>query len=158
PVRGLRAHRPGGRPRRVECRAGAPQRTEVARLQRPRHGADGMIDLHCHILPGLDDGAVDLAESVAMARLAAADGSRYICATPHVRHDHDVTVREIAAMVASLNDVLEFDPVTVLRGAEVAETAIDGLDDEDLRHVSLGGGGAWVLVEPAPGPLGDSLD
>jgi protein-tyrosine phosphatase len=41
-----------------------------------------MIDLHCHVLPGRDDGALDLEDSVAMARQAAADGIAAICATP----------------------------------------------------------------------------
>ncbi|WJH36721.1 hypothetical protein N6H14_13900 [Paenibacillus sp. CC-CFT747] len=42
-----------------------------------------MIDIHCHILPGLDDGAADMQEAVAMARLAYEDGIRHIVATPH---------------------------------------------------------------------------
>lgn len=42
-----------------------------------------MIDIHCHILPGVDDGAKDMAEALAMARLAAADGIRHIVVTPH---------------------------------------------------------------------------
>lgn len=42
-----------------------------------------MTDLHCHILPGVDDGAQDLAESLEMARMAAASGVRAIVATPH---------------------------------------------------------------------------
>lgn len=43
-----------------------------------------MIDLHCHILPGLDDGAADLSVSIEMARMAAADGIRQIACTPHI--------------------------------------------------------------------------
>jgi len=43
-----------------------------------------MIDLHCHILPGLDDGAETLASAVAMARLAVEDGIDTIVATPHL--------------------------------------------------------------------------
>lgn len=42
-----------------------------------------MIDLHCHILPGLDDGAQDWAQSLEMARIAAADGICGIVCTPH---------------------------------------------------------------------------
>lgn len=43
-----------------------------------------MIDLHCHILPGLDDGAQTLEDSLAMARLALKDGIDTIVATPHL--------------------------------------------------------------------------
>jgi protein-tyrosine phosphatase len=119
-----------------------------------------VIDLHCHILPGIDDGAADLADSIAMARLAAADGINWVCATPHIRHDHDVRVRDLARRCAALNAALEDEliPVTILPGGEVAETAVEGLDDADLRHVTLGHGAAWVLLEPRPGPLSDSLD
>ena len=42
-----------------------------------------MIDLHCHILPGLDDGAHDLEESLDMAAMALKDGVDTIVATPH---------------------------------------------------------------------------
>jgi protein-tyrosine phosphatase len=45
-----------------------------------------MIDLHSHVLPGVDDGAADLREAVAMCSLAAADGCRAVVATPHQRH------------------------------------------------------------------------
>jgi protein-tyrosine phosphatase len=117
-----------------------------------------MIDLHCHILPGLDDGARDLADSVAMARVAAADGIEAICATPHIRHDHDVRIHEVAGRVEALNARLceEGVGVVVLQGGEVAETAVEELSEEELSRVALGGG-RWVLLEPAPGPLGDSL-
>lgn len=42
-----------------------------------------MIDWHCHLLPGIDDGAPDLEEALAMARSLAAAGYRQICCTPH---------------------------------------------------------------------------
>ena len=116
-----------------------------------------MIDLHCHILPGIDDGALDLEDSVAMARIAAADGIDVIAATPHIRHDHDVRIAELARRVEEVNAELRRAdvPVTIVSGGEVAETALDGLDEEELRTVSLAGAG-WILLEPRPGPLGDS--
>src|SRR4051812_16514065 len=43
-----------------------------------------MIDLHCHILPGLDDGAPDLPTSIEMARSFVADGVTAVACTPHI--------------------------------------------------------------------------
>jgi protein-tyrosine phosphatase len=117
-----------------------------------------MIDLHCHILPGVDDGSLDLADSLALARQAATDGIERVCATPHIRHDHDVRIEQIAGRVAELNRALADDglAVEVLQGGEVAETAVEALSDEELGRVSLGAG-RWILLEPAPGPLSDTL-
>ena len=119
-----------------------------------------MIDLHCHLLPGIDDGALDVEDSLAMARTAASDGIDRICATPHVRHDHDVRVHELPDRVAELNARLRSEAIAVeaLPGGEVAETALGGLDDAELRQASLGAAGGWVLLEPAPGPLSGSLE
>jgi protein-tyrosine phosphatase len=118
-----------------------------------------MIDLHCHILPELDDGARSIGDSVAMARQAHEDGIEAVCATPHIRHDHDVRIPEIATRVASVQATLDAEgiPVRILPGGELAETAARALTPEELHHVSLGGAGGWVLLEPAPGPLGDGL-
>ena len=117
-----------------------------------------MIDLHCHILPGVDDGALDIRDSAGMARQAAADGIEAICATPHIRHDHDVRIDEISARVKAVNRRLREEgvPVEVLKGGEVAETAAMGLSEEELARLALGDG-RWILLEPAPGPLDDSL-
>jgi protein-tyrosine phosphatase len=117
-----------------------------------------MVDLHCHILPGVDDGALDLSDSVAMGRQAANDGIERVCATPHIRHDHDVRIAELAERVEALNAALRNEGVgvEVLKGGEVAETAVEGLSDEELERVALGGG-RWILLEPAPGPLTNLL-
>jgi protein-tyrosine phosphatase len=117
-----------------------------------------VIDLHCHILPGIDDGAEDLADAVAMARVAEDDGVATVAATPHIRHDHDVRIPELRGRVEKLNRALADAGVSVevVTGGEVAETALDSLDGDELRAVSLGGAG-WILLEPRPGPLGESL-
>jgi protein-tyrosine phosphatase len=117
-----------------------------------------LIDLHCHILPGVDDGALDIRDSAGMARQAEADGIEAICATPHIRHDHDVRIEEIAGRVEAVNRRLREEgiPVEVLPGGEVAETAARGLSDEELERVALGSG-RWILLEPAPGALDESL-
>ena len=79
-----------------------------------------MIDIHCHILPGIDDGAEDSKESVRMAKVAAEDGITHIVATPHVRetlHPPDF----LKQYVTKFNEALQkFNvPVEILYGADV---------------------------------------
>ena len=57
-----------------------------------------MIDIHCHILPNFDDGAADLHESIAMARMAEASGVKAIVATPHFPGDA-ASFRRLGAML-----------------------------------------------------------
>jgi len=127
-----------------------------------------VIDLHCHILPGVDDGALDVRDSLAMARQAQTDGIEMVCATPHIRHDHPLAIEEIEERVDALQAAVDANgiDVRIVPGGELAQTEVDRLDDEQLRAVSLGGArdrangrpGGWVLLEPAPGPLADGLN
>jgi protein-tyrosine phosphatase len=96
-------------------------------------------------------------DAIAMARQAEADGIEVICATPHIRHDHDVRIGELEGRVAELQSALDGAgiPVRIERGGEVAEPILDSLDDDELRTVALGN--RWVLLEPRAGPLGDAL-
>jgi protein-tyrosine phosphatase len=118
-----------------------------------------LIDLHSHILPGIDDGAVDIADSIGMARQAHDDDIELVCATPHIRADHDVRIGELPSRVEALNAELARAGVAtrVITGGEVAEAVAGHLSDEELDAVSLGGAGTWILLEPAPGPLGESF-
>ncbi len=66
-----------------------------------------MIDLHCHLLPGIDDGSPDLATSLEMARIAAADGIETVACTPHIYPGlYENTGPKIAAAVTALQDLL----------------------------------------------------
>ncbi len=83
---------------------------------------DGYVDIHSHILPGIDDGPSDLEGSVAMARAAADVGISTMAATPHLRSDFpDVHVEELARRGQEVRDALgrEGVPVTVVSAAEV---------------------------------------
>jgi len=78
-----------------------------------------MIDLHCHILWDIDDGPADFDGSLAMARVAAADGTRQLVATPHVgRNMHPPEL--IADKVAQLNAAIvrEGLELEILAGAD----------------------------------------
>ncbi len=87
-----------------------------------------MIDTHCHILPGIDDGPDTLEISVEMARVAAKDGVHVIIATPHANLDEGVvTPEQIRERVAILNDAIRAAGIgiTVLPGAEIS--SVDNL-------------------------------
>lgn len=73
-----------------------------------------MIDIHNHVLPGIDDGAADMAESIEMCRVAFRDGIRVIVATPHSLDGNHVTDPElIRRLVKDLNQALEEKGVAV---------------------------------------------
>lgn len=109
----------------------------------------GVIDLHCHVLPGIDDGPETFEESVELARAAAAAGTRTIVATPHVSWEYRNEASEIARLVGEVNERLADAevPVEVRAGAEIAMTVVGDLADEELSSLTLGGGG-WLLIEP----------
>ena len=108
-----------------------------------------MIDLHTHILPGIDDGARTLEDALAMARVMVAEGVTVVAATPHVRDDFPTSANVMLHSVADLRRVLDEEeiPLMLLPGAEVAVDWLARLDDEELRRLSLAGSGRYVLVE-----------
>ncbi|KAB2926745.1 MAG: capsular biosynthesis protein [Candidatus Contendobacter sp.] len=81
-----------------------------------------MIDLHCHLLPGIDDGAPDLASSLAMARIAVADGIAATACTPHIYPGmYDNSGPAIRRAVAELRTRLDEAgiPLRLTLGADV---------------------------------------
>jgi protein-tyrosine phosphatase len=108
-----------------------------------------MIDLHSHILPGVDDGAATIDESVAIARAAADDGIRAIAATPHVRDDYPTTAAEMERLVGETRAAVDSAgiDVRVLTGGEIALEMLLELDDDELRRFGLGGNAGWLLLE-----------
>ncbi len=108
-----------------------------------------MIDIHCHILSGIDDGPSRLIDSLAMATLAAADGVRTIIATPHC-HDgvYEGQRHDIPAACERLNAVLiaRGVPLQVLPGAEIRLTPEFGEAFAAGRLLGLANSGA-VLIE-----------
>ena len=109
-----------------------------------------MIDLHCHILPGLDDGPSNLDFSLAMARAAVESGTQLIVATPHIRADFDVDPVEIEPRVDLFNERLQRErlPLRVLPGAEIGWATAPELDDRQLARLSLGSGKRVLLESP----------
>ncbi len=110
-----------------------------------------MIDLHSHILPGIDDGAPSLAVSLEMARIAVADGIRVMACTPHIYpglyHNHTAGIRAARdALQAKLDE--EGIALQLTTGADVH--LVPGIL-EGLRAGTIPGlhDTRYVLLEPS---------
>jgi protein-tyrosine phosphatase len=76
-----------------------------------------MIDLHCHPLPGVDDGAPDFETAVAMCRMAAADGITHLVATPHCNYTYRFDPESNRAKLADLQAAVG-DSIKLLLGCD----------------------------------------
>jgi len=122
-----------------------------------------MIDLHSHILRGIDDGARSLEDSLEIARAAVADGITVIAGTPHVRDDWPTDPGVMEHRVAELADELRRAGIQleVRRAGEIAVAWLSRLRLEELRRFGLGGNPRYLLVETPyygwPPALADSM-
>ena len=107
-----------------------------------------MIDVHTHVLPGIDDGPRTTQDAVALARAAVAAGTTEMVATPHVSWEWQTSSQVMHEGVKAMQAELDAAgvPLRLRTGAEVALTRAMDLDDEELRALRLGGG-EWLLAE-----------
>lgn len=115
------------------------------------------IDLHSHILPGVDDGPRTLEGSLELARAAVGSGTGQIVATPHVNEDHFIAPLDIPPAVAELNEQLEAEGIglVVRAGGEIALPRLIDLEEEELGSLGLGGGPYLMLESPFGIAVGD---
>lgn len=121
-----------------------------------------MIDLHIHLLPGVDDGPSDMDEAVKMCRRAAEDGCTTLVATPHQRHDAwaNTDVGALERLRARLQHALGGDPRVLLGGeVRVGEGILEALDRGREGGILPLAGSRYVLLElsrvvPDPDPVG----
>ncbi|HLX33031.1 MAG TPA: CpsB/CapC family capsule biosynthesis tyrosine phosphatase [Gaiellaceae bacterium] len=108
-----------------------------------------MIDLHSHVLPGLDDGAATTAEALALARAAVAAGITLVAGTPHVSHDYPTTPEAMEAALGELRQVVAAEglELEVRGGGELDLEWLAAAPLERIRRFGLAGNPAWVLVE-----------
>lgn len=108
-----------------------------------------MIDLHCHVLPAIDDGPNTIEGSVLLAAAAAEDGTSILVATPHVSRQHPNDASSIASALADLNAHLHEERVAiqVRAGAEIAASYVPQIPAQEISSLGIGGG-PWLLIEP----------
>ncbi|ATF70906.1 tyrosine-protein phosphatase [Enterococcus sp. FDAARGOS_375] len=109
-----------------------------------------MIDLHCHILPGIDDGAEDLEASIAMAEKAISQGITHILCTPHHNNGRYCNPKsDVISLVSYLQSELDKRqlPLIVLEGQEVRITGdlIDDIAQDLILFTDLDD--TYILIE-----------
>jgi protein-tyrosine phosphatase len=111
----------------------------------------GMIDIHCHILWGIDDGAKDLNESLEMARIAYEDGIRHIIATPHFNNtflnDRAIVLNKLQELQTALDEA--GIQVRIHPGSEIRLENQEFFEEHDKtsRFHFLGHTEKFVLLE-----------
>jgi protein-tyrosine phosphatase len=109
-----------------------------------------LIDIHSHILPGVDDGAQSMEDAIKMARAAVNDGIKVLCATPHHRNGRYENEKILIEQeVQRLNNELEKQdiPLYIVPGQEIRlyRDLLDDLDRDLLLPISKEGN--YFLVE-----------
>lgn len=109
-----------------------------------------MIDLHCHILPGIDDGAENLEASIAMAEKAISQGITHILCTPHHNNGKYTNPKsEVVSRVLNLQEELDRRnlPLTVLEGQEVRITGdlMEEIENGQILFTDLDD--TYILIE-----------
>lgn len=115
------------------------------------------IDIHCHILPGVDDGPEDIGESIRMAEMAFKDGISHICATPHIMDGlYDNKASRIAEAIDELRGRIACG-IGILFGADVRITLdiIDRIRREEIPTLNDSG---FLLIELPPYIIPPNMD
>lgn len=109
-----------------------------------------MIDLHFHLLPGIDDGPQSTTDMLELAQAAYAGGTRTIVATPHLDGHWGVEIDDVAVGVRRTRDALGTAGIgiEVLEGAEVSLPRYMDMTDDERSHATLGDGGYLLLESP----------
>lgn len=109
-----------------------------------------MIDLHCHILPGVDDGAKTVEDSIAMAKKAVSQGITHVMCTPH--HNNGMytnPANQVIEKVAELQKVFDQQglPLTLLEGQEVRITGslLEDIEKNEVLFTDLNN--TYILIE-----------
>jgi len=117
-----------------------------------------MIDIHCHILPAIDDGPAALHETLEMLRIAAGDGITHIVATPHYRHGESPTAQDIREKVALVREEMAKSSVNIelMGGADIRLTyeLMEGIEKNEIPTLN----NSWYFLLELPDLIPPHLD
>ena len=117
----------------------------------------GFVDLHCHLLPALDDGPADDHLALELALALVEDGVVTVAATPHRTARFITPLDELAGRQAELQRLLASAGIEleVLTGSEVAVDALLDMDATEIAALRLGGTGPLLVELPQREGIGD---
>jgi len=99
-----------------------------------------MIDIHCHILPAIDDGSPDMETTLKMLDIAARDGINHIVASPHFRQGEEPSFQDILKNLQTVQDeaVRRGSPVKLYSGADIRLTyeLFEALNRGDIPSIN----------------------
>jgi protein-tyrosine phosphatase len=116
------------------------------------------VDLHLHLLPGVDDGAKDAREALVYARRLAQEGVREVVCTPHVSPRWALEVASIPERVAALQRLIDAQSLGIRlhAGGELHPAMAAGLTDDELELIGQGPQqNRWLLLEAPFGGIGE---
>jgi protein-tyrosine phosphatase len=135
--------------RRLTMTASVPRRLPAS-AGRHNRSVTGFVDIHAHVLPGIDDGPGDMEQTIALLRAAADSGTSAIAATPHLRSDFpNVHVEELAERCQAVREAIDQHGlgVELVCAAEVSLVWAIEASDSDLVLASYAQRGTDMLVE-----------
>jgi protein-tyrosine phosphatase len=108
-----------------------------------------VVDLHHHLLPGLDDGSPDLATTLKMARIAADDGITHVVCTPHANTRYPFDAERNQGLLAEVRQVIADAGIRLVLGSGCDfHLSYDNVRDAlDNPHRYTVNGGEYLLVE-----------
>jgi protein-tyrosine phosphatase len=118
------------------------------------------VDLHLHLLPGVDDGARDLNEALAYARRLANEGVREVTVTPHINSAWPLEIATIPERVRVLQAAIDEQALGVIvhSGGELRHDTVERVSDDELDVIAHGPSGSrWVLLEAPFAGLDESF-
>lgn len=110
----------------------------------------GYVELHFHLLPGVDDGPGSMDDSLALAAAAVADGTRTVVATPHIHPQHVIDPGQVPERISELSEHLRRERIhlDLLAGGELAHQMVHRLTSRQLEAIAQGPPGKrWLLLE-----------
>ncbi|BBM81676.1 tyrosine-protein phosphatase [Candidatus Uabimicrobium amorphum] len=120
-----------------------------------------MIDLHCHLLPGVDDGPQNVDESIALAKKLVEDGVKQVVVTPHMLDGvYNVSMSQLVDGIQNLQEVLQNHSIDlqVFPGADIHINAqLVKLINEEVVP-TIANNKKYILLEPDNNIWGDVVD